>query len=87
MEEATRREAEREAAAIGDEMHDPFAVPKGPTLERRYFDGCPALLSGTWTAHWAYWIGPLVGAALGALLYYYLRGADPPKVTGGTKGG
>jgi len=38
----------------------------------------PALLSGTWTAHWAYWIGPLVGAALGALLYRYVREADPP---------
>jgi MIP family channel proteins len=48
----------------------------------------PALLSGTWTDHWAYWVGPLAGAALGALLYYYLRGADPPKVTeGSTKAG
>jgi aquaporin NIP len=41
----------------------------------------PALLSESWTAHWAYWVGPLAGATLGALLYYYLRGAKPPRVT------
>ena len=40
----------------------------------------PALLSGTWTAHWAYWTGPVVGAVLGALLYRYAREADPPVV-------
>lgn len=39
----------------------------------------PALLSGTWTAHWAYWAGPLTGAALGALLYRYVRAARPPQ--------
>ena len=39
----------------------------------------PALLSGTWTAHWAYWAGPVVGAALGALLYRLVRAAEPPK--------
>jgi len=39
----------------------------------------PALLGGTWTGHWAYWVGPLVGAALGAFLYRYVRAASPPK--------
>lgn len=39
----------------------------------------PALLSGTWTAHWVYWVGPAVGAALGTLLYHYVRAAEPPK--------
>ncbi len=39
----------------------------------------PALLSGTWDGHWAYWIGPLAGAALGALLYRYVRAASPPE--------
>jgi glycerol uptake facilitator-like aquaporin len=39
----------------------------------------PALLSGTWTAHWVYWAGPAVGAVLGALLYHYVRAAEPPK--------
>jgi MIP family channel proteins len=38
----------------------------------------PALLSGTWNSHWVYWVGPLVGAALGALLYRYVRAASPP---------
>lgn len=40
----------------------------------------PALLSGTWTAHWVYWVGPLAGAVLGALLYRYVRAAEPPKL-------
>ncbi len=29
----------------------------------------PALLSGTWQAHWIYWLAPLIGASLGALAY------------------
>ena len=29
----------------------------------------PALVSGLWTAHWIYWVGPIVGAALAALLF------------------
>ncbi len=37
----------------------------------------PALLTGTWQSHWIYWLGPLVGASLGALLYQLLRGAAP----------
>jgi MIP family channel proteins len=37
----------------------------------------PALLGGAWQDHWIYWLGPLVGASLGALLYQLLRGAAP----------
>ena len=33
----------------------------------------PALLSGTWPAHWVYWIGPLLGALLGASAYRLLQ--------------
>jgi MIP family channel proteins len=33
----------------------------------------PALISGTWTAQWVYVVAPLAGAALGALLYRWLR--------------
>jgi MIP family channel proteins len=33
----------------------------------------PALVSGAWTAQWIYWIGPIVGAALGAIVYQLLR--------------
>jgi MIP family channel proteins len=29
----------------------------------------PALLSGTWANHWVYWVGPMVGGALAALIY------------------
>jgi glycerol uptake facilitator-like aquaporin len=39
----------------------------------------PALLSGTWSDHWVYWIGPIAGALIGALLYTYVRAAEPPK--------
>jgi aquaporin NIP len=33
----------------------------------------PALLSGAWDAHWIYWVGPIVGAIAGALIYQALR--------------
>jgi aquaporin NIP len=33
----------------------------------------PALATGTWSGHWIYWIGPLVGAALAVWIYDYLR--------------
>ena len=29
----------------------------------------PALVSGTWFQHWVYWVGPLIGGALAALVY------------------
>jgi MIP family channel proteins len=29
----------------------------------------PALASGTWTAHWVYWVGPLLGGAIAGLAY------------------
>jgi aquaporin Z len=32
----------------------------------------PALLSGTWDDQLVYWIGPIVGAVLAALLYHYV---------------
>jgi aquaporin NIP len=33
----------------------------------------PALVAGLWQAHWVYWLGPLAGASLGAILYQGLR--------------
>jgi aquaporin NIP len=33
----------------------------------------PALVSGAWQSHWVYWVGPLVGAALGACVYQIIR--------------
>ncbi len=32
----------------------------------------PALISGSWASHWIYWVGPMVGAGLAAVLYDYL---------------
>ena len=36
----------------------------------------PALVSGAWQDQWIYWVGPLVGAALGAVIYQTLRVPD-----------
>ncbi|MEX2228794.1 MAG: aquaporin [Dehalococcoidia bacterium] len=36
----------------------------------------PALLSGTWDDHLVYWIGPVIGAVLAALLYHYVFQRD-----------
>jgi MIP family channel proteins len=38
----------------------------------------PALLSGTWTDHWVYWVGPIAGAAVGAAVYVLIRDGKPP---------
>jgi MIP family channel proteins len=46
----------------------------------------PALLSDTWIHWWVYWAGPMAGAALGALLYRYVREASPPKPDNKGKG-
>jgi aquaporin TIP len=29
----------------------------------------PAVVSWTWDGHWVYWLGPLIGAAVAALVY------------------
>ncbi|KAF2295989.1 hypothetical protein GH714_035570 [Hevea brasiliensis] len=29
----------------------------------------PAVVSWTWTSHWVYWVGPLIGAAIAAIVY------------------
>ena len=31
----------------------------------------PALVAGGWDFHWVYWVGPIVGAALGGLAYQF----------------
>ncbi|GFQ87483.1 neurogenic protein big brain [Trichonephila clavata] len=37
----------------------------------------PAFVSNTWTNHWIYWAGPVVGGLLAALIYEYIF--DSPK--------
>ncbi len=37
----------------------------------------PALVSGVWTTQWVYWLAPILGASIGALLYQFLRGEEP----------
>lgn len=32
----------------------------------------PAVVSGSWTHHWAYWIGPLAGGVLAAWMYDFI---------------
>jgi aquaporin TIP len=29
----------------------------------------PALISGDWTDHWVYWVGPLIGGGLAGFIY------------------
>jgi len=38
----------------------------------------PALAANIWNAHWVYWVGPLLGAAVAALLYqgFFLNAED-----------
>jgi MIP family channel proteins len=33
----------------------------------------PALIAGVWRDQWVYWVGPIIGAALGAAIYQVLR--------------
>lgn len=37
----------------------------------------PALVARTWQTHWIYWVGPIVGACIGALVYQAVRTAEP----------
>lgn len=43
----------------------------------------PAIASGTWDAHYVYWIGPIIGAVVAALVYehLYLRPAAAVEAT------
>lgn len=49
----------------------------------------PALVAGVWRGHWIYWLGPLLGASLGALIYQWLRAplAPPAPATDSHGGG
>jgi hypothetical protein len=33
----------------------------------------PALMAGVWNHHWIYWVGPVLGASLGAWFYQNIR--------------
>ena len=36
----------------------------------------PALAAGFWSAHYVYWVGPLLGGVLAAVLYVYLNSSE-----------
>jgi glycerol uptake facilitator-like aquaporin len=42
----------------------------------------PALIAGVWQDQWLYWIGPLIGAVLGAAIYQFLRNPVEQQSTG-----
>jgi aquaporin Z len=51
----------------------------------------PALIGGTWTAHWIYWIAPVTAMITAARVYDFLRGAHdvhatPPGLALGVEG-
>eukprot|EP01018_Ginkgo_biloba_P020606 Gb_26569 [translate_table: standard] len=39
----------------------------------------PALVSWTWTHHWVYWLGPLLGAGLAAIVYHLFLFSSQPQ--------
>ena len=46
----------------------------------------PALVSGYWTAHWLYWIAPILGMVASMRLYEFLRPASAVATKPGTSG-
>jgi aquaporin Z len=57
----------------------------GPTLIASLVEGGPG--SSLWTTHWIYWVGPIIGAILAAVIYQLAlwpsdpkRGVDPGAV-------
>ena len=42
----------------------------------------PALLADNWHGHWLYWVGPILGAALGALVLRWLKGWQSTRPAG-----
>jgi MIP family channel proteins len=47
----------------------------------------PALASGHWSNHAVYWIGPLIGGALGALVYHHVLMQRAPSPAVAERGG
>ena len=42
----------------------------------------PAFAAGYWTAHYVYWLGPLLGGVLASVLYGYLNSGESMSVSG-----
>eukprot|EP01125_Pyxidicula_operculata_P007353 TRINITY_DN24_c1_g1_i1.p1 TRINITY_DN24_c1_g1~~TRINITY_DN24_c1_g1_i1.p1 ORF type:complete len:289 (+),score=58.81 TRINITY_DN24_c1_g1_i1:52-918(+) len=55
------------AVLVGHLLGAPFT---GPSMNPARSLG-PAVISGVWTHHWVYWVGPTVGGILAALIYKY----------------
>ena len=47
----------------------------------------PALVGWEWHGHWAYWVGPIVGAALGAVTVCWLKGVSIASIARDKKAG
>jgi MIP family channel proteins len=46
-----------------------------------------ALASGHWDNHWVYWVGPLIGGALGAGVHHFFFMVQAPSPATATRGG
>jgi glycerol uptake facilitator-like aquaporin len=52
----------------------------GPTLiASMLIDGSTSANGSLWSTHWIYWVGPVVGALLAALLYHLALWPSDPK--------
>ena len=78
-----RAEGSLAAIAIGATvaLESTFAGPiSGASMNPARSLG-PAIVGWTWTSQWLYVVGPVVGAAVGALVYSWLRTADNRKTS------
>ena len=39
----------------------------------------PVLISGVWTAHWIYWVGPIVERPWAPFAYEFVRDTEPSR--------
>lgn len=88
---ATDTRAVGQAAAIAIGVTVSFAILIAGPLSSASMNPArsfgPALVNWNWQDHWLYWLGPLVGASLGAFLYQLVRGQiDKPEVVSHKKG-
>jgi glycerol uptake facilitator-like aquaporin len=79
----TRAVGAAAAIAIGGTvgLHALFGGPVTGTSMNPARSFGPALAAGEWTSCWIYVVGPVFGAALGAMAYQFVRGPKGSEVS------